>query len=234
MYSGRKRASSVSLVTLSKKARSVPVALAMKTQSMVKSRRAFRSEGGEGELKFLDTALSFTPDTTGEVVATGQINLVPQGDTESGRDGRKIVVKSIRIRGGVINIDNAASKLDAWMYLVLDRQCNGAAAAATDVLSSTNFGASLPNLANVERFQILKRWRVTCAPAAGVAASFANSSAAFDIYKKCNIPILFDNSVTTGAITSIRSNNLFLMCGSILGDDLWQVTGTSRIRFTDK
>lgn len=224
----------------------MPVALAIKSGYVKNRRRAFvagksrtggfygRFSGPNEELKFLDTALSFTPDTTGEVVATGQINLVPQGDTESSRDGRKIVVKSIRIKGGVVNADNAASRLQAVMYLVLDTQCNGAAAGVSDVLTGTNFGSALPNLANVERFKILKSWKISCAPAAGVTASFANSSAMFDIYKKCNIPIMFDNTATTGAITTIRSNNLFLMCGSIIGDDVWTVTGTSRIRFTDK
>jgi len=43
--------------------------------------------GLQAELKNLDTALSFSFDTTGEIPATGQLALVAQGDTENNREG---------------------------------------------------------------------------------------------------------------------------------------------------
>jgi len=53
------------------------------------------------ELKFFDTAVSFDFDSTLEVPATGQWALIPQGDTQSTRDGRLAVIKSIQFRGTV-------------------------------------------------------------------------------------------------------------------------------------
>lgn len=244
---GKRRYEGANLVTLHKRARSVPLGIAVKAvatkSGYVKRNQAFvpgkMRIGGfykksDTELKFLDTALSHQPDTTGEIPGTGgQINLIPQGDTESMRNGRKCTIKSIRVRGGIINADNAASREAFVMYLVLDTQCNGQPAGVTDVLTSTNFGAALPNLANVERFKILRQWKINIGATAGVAAAFGNAAAFFDVYKKCNIPLVFDNTATTGAIGTIRSNNVFLMCGAIVGDDVFTITGTTRIRFTD-
>lgn len=133
----------------------------------------------------------------------------------------------------MINADNTASDIEGVMFLVLDKQCNGAEATAAQVLTGTNFGSALTNLVNSNRFVILKRWEIKAQPVAGVAAAFGNSSMMFTVYKKCNIDINFDATSTDGAITSVRSNNLFLMAGSIIGDDVWTVTGTSRIRYTD-
>jgi len=51
-------------------------------------------------------------------------------------------------------------------------------------------------------------------------------------YSKCQIPLEF--SSTTGAITEIRSNNLFLLAGcSTGGDDLVNFLGTCRLRYSD-
>ena len=36
----------------------------------------------------------------------------------------------------------------------------------------------------------------------------------FDVYKKVNIPMIYDASFTDGRLTSIRSNNLFLVAGT--------------------
>ena len=43
------------------------------------SKKTWRKKSSGEELKFFDTALSFTCDATGEVPATGQLALIPQG-----------------------------------------------------------------------------------------------------------------------------------------------------------
>lgn len=188
---------------------------------------------GGRELKFFDTALGFTFDTTGEVPTTGQLVLIPQGVTESTRIGRKCVIKSITIRGGISsNISTATSSATTChLFLVLDKQCNGAAANATDVLTSTSFSSALRNLSNSERFKIMKRWDVTLASQAGVQGAFDNARRFINWTKKCNIPIEY--SSTTGMITEIRSNNLFLLAGSAGTDDVFGLVGTCRVRFSD-
>lgn len=193
-----------------------------------------RFTGPQAELKFFDTALSFNVDSTPEVPATGQLNLIPQGVTESTRVGRKCTIKSIQIRATLLNTPGAAATDSGttYMWLILDKQCNGAAAAFTDVFTNVGVQAALPNIANSERFVILKKWTMTFEPKAGVSTAFNTSRRELDYYRKCNIPIEF--SSTTGAITEIKSNNLFLIAGSGGTDDTVAVGGTCRLRFSDQ
>lgn len=188
--------------------------------------------GSAGELKFFDTALSFNVDTTGEVPATGQLSLIPQGVTQSTRIGRKCTVKSIQIVG--MATSSAAVPEDVcYVYVVLDKQCNGAAAAATDVLTNTSFAVALPNLENSERFVILKKIKLHPKAGAGVAAAYATAFSPLNFYKKVNIQLDYDSSASTGALGTIRSNNIFLLAGATLNDDGVAFNGTCRLRFSD-
>ncbi len=193
-----------------------------------------RFQGKGAEHKFFDTALSFLIDITGEVPATGQLTLIPQGVTESTRIGRKCVVTSIYVKGAMKldpTTNSDASPL-ATILLVLDKQCNGAAATATDVMTGTNFVTAVRNLSNSERFTVLKQWMVPFNVSGGVAGAYNTMNVPFGWYKKCNIPI--DYSATSGAIGTIRSNNLFLLAStSGDGDDIIAIDGTCRLRFTD-
>lgn len=191
--------------------------------------------GKGGELKFFDTSLSFLIDATGEVPATGQLALIPQGVTESTRVGRKCTIKSIAMKGNLLYAPAAAASgsTNAVMYLVLDKQCNGAAAGATDVFTGTNFVTLFHNLANSQRFVVLKTWKWTINSSAGATTAYNNVSRMWSGFKKCNIPIEY--SSTTGAITEIRSNNLFLLASSDgTSDDLITIGGTCRLRFSDQ
>ena len=185
------------------------------------------------ELKFFDTALSFTADATGEVPATGQLALIAQGDGESNRDGRKCTLKSILIQGQLLYAPSTGAQATAnvHIFLVQDKQANGAAAAVTDVLTTNGFGSAVRNLANNERFKIIKHFIIEMNPHAGATTAYNNLLKPWQYYKKLDIPMEY--SSTTGAITEIKSNNLFLMAGSegTNVDDLITVTGTARLRF---
>jgi len=189
------------------------------------------NRGGGTELKFFDTALSFNIDSTCEVPATGQITLIPQGDTESTRDGRVCTVKSYQIKGNAQFVPATASNAssNAIIYVVLDTQCNGAAAAVTDVFSSTSVATQLMNLANSGRFRILKKLKLTFNSNAGVTTAYNNVNKLFECYGRCNLPIQF--SSTTGAITEIKSNNIFLIAGCENSDDIISIVGVARLRF---
>lgn len=189
--------------------------------------------GGGSENKFFDTSMSFTFDATGEVPATGQLCLIPQGVTESTRVGRKAVIKSIHIRGTAVGAPDVltAYTQSIYFYVVLDKQCNGAAAAVTDVLTSSDMSVAMINLANSERFVILKRIVKILEPSAGVSGAYNGVRKNFEWFHKCNIPLEF--SSTTGAITEIRSNNVFILAGQKGPDDFTEFTGTCRLRFSD-
>ncbi len=192
-----------------------------------------RFTGAQREMKFFDTSLSFAIDATGEVPATGQLNLIPQGVTESQRIGRKAVIKSIQLRARM-STDPVAGNLAALTYVlvVLDKQANGAAAAVTDVLTGNDLSTAMVNMANSERFTILKRIKNVWNFTAGVDGAYAPKKQNLEYYKQCNIPVEF--SSTTGAIGEIKSNNIFLLAGTSTGtDDITQVTGTCRLRYVD-
>lgn len=201
-----------------------------------------RRLGLEPEKKYFDTTLAFTFDATGEVPATGQLNLIPQGDTQSTRDGRSAVIESIQIRANIGYSPGAAANMRAitHLYLVLDTQCNGAAAAVGDVMidsagnPGTDLSVSMLNLYNSGRFRIIKHWTHVWGAQAGVTTAYNAQAKQLEYFKKVNIPITW--SSTTGAITEIKSNNLFLLAGAALefsgvSDDLVSVNGCCRLRF---
>lgn len=184
------------------------------------------------ENKFFDTALSFAIDATGEVPATGQLALIPQGDTSTTRDGRQATITSIQIRASMVYAPGAGAVAtgQSFLYLVLDKQCNGAAAAVTDVFTSATLAGAMFNLDNSDRFVILKKWVHVWNPPAGATTAFNNVTQSIEYFKKCNIPMSW--SSTAGAITEIRSNNIFLIAGSNAAiDDTIAVGGTCRLRF---
>lgn len=190
-----------------------------------------RYSGAAAEKKFFDTALSFSYDLTGEVPATGQLCLILQGDTETTRDGRKATIESIQIRAQHIFNPGAAAlaTVNTWLYVVQDTQCNGAAAAVTDVFTSADMSGNMLNLNNSGRFRILMKKVVQFEPGAGVSGAYNAQVKPIDMFMKCNIPM--DWSGATGAITEIRSNNIFLLAGAAGADDLVALAGTCRLRF---
>lgn len=184
------------------------------------------------EQKFFDTTLSFTIDTTAHVAGTGQLVLIPQNVTESGRDGRKCTVSSINIKMVITLSPGAGANPSGATFIALiqDTQCNGAAAALTDIYTSNPLVTGV-NLANSSRFKILKKWVHNWNPLAGVTTAYCNVTNYVDYYKKCNIPLEF--SGTTGVITELKSNNLFLLVGASAAaiDNLVSVNGICRVRF---
>jgi len=192
------------------------------------------------ELKFFDNAVNFQFDSTAEIPATGQLCTIPQGDGQSEREGRKVVVKSILFNGQITFVPGAAANAGdvVYLYLVQDRQCNGAAATVANndtgifTSSGSNLSVAVPCLANESRFKILKKWSIPMNATAGITTQYSTMAKPLHFYKQCAIPIEYDASVNTGAIGSIRSNNLFLVAGSGNQlDDTTQCIGTLRLRY---
>jgi len=192
-----------------------------------------------GELKFFDTSYSGTIDATGEVAPGGGTatspNLIPQGVTESTRVGRKCVIRKISLQGFFWSgtLTGAAAAPNVFkLALVLDTQANGAYPAFSDVQGATV--NSFNNLANSQRFRVLKIWKKNLQTpgiqVAGTPTYIAGMPIPFKWNHKCNIPLEF--SSTTGAITEIRSNNL-LFTQISTADDVVQYDMITRIRFSD-
>lgn len=198
-----------------------------------------RFNGPRAENKFLDTALNFQVDQTAEVPATGQLCLIPQGDGQSEREGRKCTINSILIKGILTFVPGAAAVASdvAYIYVVQDTQTNGAAATVANdntgifTAAGANLAVAVRCLANTERFKILHRFKVPLVADAGVTTAYNNVSKHIEWYKKCSIPMEYDAAATTGALTTIRSNNVFLVAGSVNSDDTIAFVGVSRVRF---
>jgi len=190
-----------------------------------------RNAGLQPELKFFDTNHSWSFDTTPEIQTPSSLNLIPQGTGEFQRDGRSCVIKSIQIVADLLMVPAAATTVSVgcFMALVLDTQANGAAPAFADVFDFNSAADCLPNLNNEGRFRVLKKWYWVFKPTAGVSAAYNHDRKHINFYKRCNIALEFSSS--TGALTELRSNNIFLATASTGGDDLVSISGVSRLRF---
>ncbi len=189
----------------------------------------------QGELKFHDF------DFDDAIIAVGgtvepSINIIPQGVLENNRIGRKCTIKKIFWKyetqmPATVNMATATDVVRIILYL--DKQANGATAAVLDILETANY-QSFRNLSNVGRFQVLMDKTVMVTGWGGSNASSEETAPQFKQFKyskSCNIPLEYDNSVSTGALTSIRSNNigaLLISRGGVVG-----FRSKFRLRFSD-
>lgn len=192
------------------------------------------------ELKFFDTAFDDAVVATGGTVGTS-LNLIPQGTEENRRIGRVAFIKKIALRYSVTLPTStvATATSDTLRFLVvLDRQANGAAATWGDIIKVSGGAANVigyNNLANKMRFKILMD-KVINIRASGFAGNgTANDSGQTMItkswYKRFKKPMRIEFSLTTGAITEVRSNNIFL--AQVAKEGLIFLETFTRIRFTD-
>jgi len=171
----------------------------------------------------------------GDAVARRQ-RLVAQGDGQNERIGHKICIKKAMFRLRV-NLLNQASATPTGatlrILIVLDKQCNGAVAAVADIITDADvYGFN--NLDNTDRFVILKDKWVTVNPMtfASTGPTNALNEKFVKINIPLNIPINYNATASTGALSTQRSNNI-LVCAASTSVNNVSLTGTYRIRYTD-
>lgn len=199
-----------------------------------------RFAGPGAELKFLDTVRADATLALAGAVIDDSLNHIPQGNTESERIGRKVVIRGLRLKGRIKNSPTTAQTTTDQRYRIIvycDKQANGATAVVTDILETAVID-SFRNLANVQRFQILydkTKNMIMPAVAQTAAGTFTTYSCEYgqQFSMKLNLPIEFDNSATTGVITSIRSNNIGLLAMCSTNDNPPVFAYTVRIRYSD-
>ncbi len=195
---------------------------------------------GAIELKFHDVNLDDTAIATGGTIASDSINKIPQGVTEVTRIGRKCTIRQINWRFNIAQTSQSDQtdppKGDVIrILLVLDKQCNGAAAAITDLLESDDY-QSFNNLANKSRFRVLMDRKYNIGMSMGQTdgtntGAYPEINITDSLYKRVNIPIEFDDTASTGALTTIRANNIFAITMSKNGT--CQFLSKMRLRFSD-
>ncbi len=189
------------------------------------------------ELKFHDLDIDQDPPATAGTIAEDSCVTIAQDMTESTRIGRKCVIRSINWRFRIVKkVSTAAADTSdvCRVILYLDKQCNGVTAAVTDILESADF-QSFNNLANKSRFRTLmdREYALnSCAGGGdGTTEDYGENVTIDSFFKNCNIPIEYDNSATTGAIATVRSNNIGVLL--ISQDAKCSFSSKMRLRFSD-
>lgn len=205
----------------------------------------FGRYGVGGELKFHDI------DVDDPVVAAGaniflnsnteaSLVRIAQSTTESTRIGRKCTIRMINWRfqlslPALDGVTTAPNGDTIRVILYLDKQCNGAAAVNTDILEDADF-QSFNNLANKSRFRTLmdRTYSLTYESGGGngTTQDWAQVVIQDTLFKKVNIPIEYDNSATTGALATIKSNNIGVLFLSNTGTGGF--VSKMRLRFADQ
>ncbi len=200
--------------------------------------RGRRANGPTGELKFHDLNIDDASVTQNGTIVEDSVLTIAQGTTESERIGRKVVVKTINWRWNLLlSVASNSANVDETVRLILyqDKQTNGAAAAITDILETDDYQA-FNQLANKSRFRTLmdRLYTMNAQVGAGngTTNTFGNLQVNDSVFLNVNIPIEYDNSATTGAISTMRSNNIGVL---ILSKDgaLVVMDGKMRVRFSD-
>lgn len=170
------------------------------------------------ETKFLDAAANGTTVTTTATV--NGIFTLPVGTGDSQRVGNRVWMKSFFLRLAVT--PNATAGLNFLRFIVFkDRQCNGSAPAASDLLtSSTNYLSPLL-MDNNMRFKILFDRIYT-------VDSDATGAQVDKVYRKLKFPVEFQDT-TSAAI----SNGLFILMISDQATNGPTVSYQSRLKYTD-
>lgn len=201
----------------------------------------FRSGGFYGsavrspvERKVVDTTVAvYQINTTGSV---NLLNGIATGTDYTQRIGRRVNVVSIQARGiAYIETPTATPVQMGRFMLVEDMQANGVIATTADIFNEAT-GTSMMNLNNRERFKVHYDKQMVFGPASTTATqTYSAGPQAYNIavYKKCNIPMVFEGTAAT--IGSVSSGALYAV---FIGT---QVAGTAdcncamsfRIRFID-
>lgn len=174
------------------------------------------------ELKNIDDAASKWTNLASTWTITC-LNDVVQGTSGTTRIGRKILMKSLICQGYLTNTSNIARIL-----IVYDKQSNGAAPAATDVLTSNTIFA-LMNLDNRDRFIVVADI-YPFAQSENLAGN-DTTTMAYYLRRKMNLETIYSGNA--GTVADITSGGLFMMT-NVNGGTIAGESGITRIRFVDE
>lgn len=165
-----------------------------------------------------DSGHRFDFHSTGNTPGTGWGAPIFQGTGENDRIGRKILIKSIHVRG-MIEMKEASLDVQDWtdtirFLFILDKQANGSTFTVSDVLEDATAGQavwSFKNLRNKKRFAILKDFNMTLNGLTnGAVDRLGRISKTVECHlTNLNIPVEYDS--TLGDLTEVKSNHLICL-----------------------
>lgn len=200
---------------------------------------------GDGEVKFVDdgqftstmaTALS---SANGDPTTRACLNAMAQGDGDSERVGRRIVMKSLELQGNIgLHYGDSAAFVGTYarMVVYLDKQTNGVQSTPDEVYTAGT-GASVnayPDLAQSGRFKILVDKWVDLTPGGfswnGTVWASLGSKKHFRVHVDLN-DMEANFTGTGGTVANIVDNSIhvFFVCSSSFIDCTMQYS--SRLRY---
>lgn len=193
----------------------------------------------KAEIKTHDVQLTWAVDSTTETsssAVTGQILVgLAEGVTEGTRVGHSINIKRIQIRGDINQIPGAGATNAnlACLWLIQDKQTNGAQASFDDIFNTSGAGVAPRVLLDQDRqarFKVLWCKTFDLSSLSGTTGAYNNRIHPIDVDLRVNIDVEFTGAA--GAITEFSSNNLFFASGATT-DDTATVSCIARVLFTD-
>lgn len=180
----------------------------------------------------------------------GCLPVPQQGTNYSDRDGRKIFIKNIKIRGtvwfkGINNMTAAQDQAYVRLVVVKDTRTNGVALSAEDVLgpglgsdgnAALTADAAVNAMTNPDgwgRYKIMKDKFIRAPPQScfqdGTNGEMQGFYMPFKMTIRCNCYVNFD--ATTGAVGSIIDNSFHLLAGASAGFNDINVSYLARTAF---
>jgi len=207
------------------------------------------------ESKFFDTGKvptscpAVTLWTSCEVnpTATLLMSTPPQGVSEQARQGNRIRITSVQVRGLVtaLGLEGQASPgvgAQCIVALVLDTQTNGVALSSEDVFTNptnsvTTSMCPLRNLQYAQRFRVLKTWELDLSPKAVTQLALNDYAWAplqqrFDCYLPLSLNVNF-NDDTQASVAAVVDNSLHLIANCSSVSVGCTIAYQARIRFKD-
>lgn len=191
-------------------------------------------KGGGVEKKWLDSNVTLVTSGSGAASVT-LLNGISQGTTSNTRIGSRIEVKSVQFRYNFQNGTSATGVAPIRIKIVYDKESNGAAPTATDIMASDAIDA-LNNLNTAGRFITMfdQTWNPIAGPGTSATAG-AWQAQVLDGFIKCNLPTKY-NGGNAGTIADISSGSIYVLCwtnGATFGGGGLDSNGNFRIRYTD-
>jgi len=187
------------------------------------------------EKKNIDTELNQNSGLGVETAISPIVSLVTPcvpGATAVNRLGRKILVKSLFIRGRIWATSGMTGAAFLRIIILQDREPNGALPTIANVMATDEI-VGLMNLNNGQRYKVLGEIDL-----GGEGLSLANRiGATFQRYIKTNIVVSYKDGAGAGDATDVLANGIYAVTyigGGSMGAASCNMIANVRVRFVDQ
>lgn len=208
------------------------------------------------EIKWVDVTNGGTPPvdlTMSQTTANSLMNGLLLGTGPNQRLGRKIRLKSLRLRGIIRKAQGTAPGLDGdfgRVFVVYDRQANAVGPAYADLMQSTDLASNQSstvwdhfNMSNSDRFKILRSYEYNAYPSTAASITGqpaqepveAQQTRIIDDFIPLTDLVTQYNSGNTGGVADITTGSLYVFAqgNELVANATMKFSFTARLRFED-